>query len=361
MYRSAERSEKGEIVDKLSQTVVDYVKCEGAMTAGIATAETLSGGPPSTDLEYVLPQAKSAVAFSIPLDQELIPDYLGKIDRLAFERNYEMVNSIASGVAVKLANYLTQKGHPAVSLAANDVYRDDTPRGRADMLPPISLRYLSAVSGVGAFGLSGNIITEGNGGAVILGGVVTQAELEPTPPISSEDNYCDECGLCRGSCASGLMKPKERIEVTLGGKDFSYADRRSYLRCQYVCGGFTGLHPSGKWSTWSPGRFAIPDDDEGMIPLVVKSVAAYNARPEGPGGHYHSLMESKLYSTCANCQLICVPDKEERKRRYKLLTGNGVVVQHPDGSLETMSPEAARAFLDEMPIDRRALYEDVES
>lgn len=346
-------------MDRLSQLVLEYTRCEGALTAGIATTDTLAGGPPSTNLEYVLPGAKSAVVFSIALDQDLIPDYLGKVDRLAFERNYEMVNSIASGVGVKLSNFMTQKGHPAISLAANDVYRNDTPRGRADMLPPISLRYLTVASGAGSFGLSGNIITDENGGAIILGGVVTEAELNPTQPLAEEDNYCDSCGLCMASCASGLMKSKEKISVALGERTFSYADRRSYLRCQYVCGGFTGLHPSGKWSTWSPGRLAIPDDDKDMMPLFLKSINTYNSRPEGPGGHYHSLMESKLYSTCANCQLICVPDKEERKRRYKLLTDSGVVVQHPDGSLEAMSPDHAIRFLDKMAPETRALYEDI--
>ncbi|MEE8400061.1 MAG: hypothetical protein V3S89_13705 [Desulfobacterales bacterium] len=348
-------------MDKLSELVLDYTRCEGALAAGIATTDTLAGGPPSTDLSYVLGGARSAVVFAIGLDQDLIPDYLGKVDRLAFEQNYEQANSIASGVGVKLANFMTQKGQPTVALAANDVYRDDTPRGRGDMLPPISLRYLAAVGGVGSFGLSGNIITDKNGGAIILGGVVTQAELIATDALAEEDNYCDSCGLCKVSCASGLMKPEEKINVTLGGRTFSYADRRSYLRCQYVCGGFTGLHPDGKWSTWSPGRFAIPDDDNDMMPLFLNSINAYNSRPDTPGGHYHSLMASKLYSTCANCQLICVPDKEERKRRYKLLTQNGVVVQHPDGSIEAMSSDDATQFLDKMPPDTRALYENIES
>jgi len=348
-------------MEKLSQLVLDYARCESAMEAGIATTDTLSGGPPSTNLEYVMPGAKSAIVFSMGLDQNLIPGYLGKVDRLAFEENYETANSIASGVGVKLSNFMTQKGYPAIPLAANDVYRDDTPQGRADMLPPISLRYLAVASGVGSFGLSGNVITHQNGGAIILGGVVTQAELNPTSALAEDDNYCDECGLCAASCASGLMKPKEKINVTLGKRTFSYADRRSYLRCQYVCGGFTGLHPSGKWSTWSPGRFVIPDDDNDMIPLLLRSIESYNKRPDTPGGHYHSLMESKLYSTCANCQLICVPDKEERKRRYKLLTENGVVVQHPDGILEAMSPDDAIGFLDKMSAESRTLYEDVTS
>jgi epoxyqueuosine reductase len=344
-------------MENLSQRVIDYTFCEGACTAGIATVETLKGGPPSTDLNYVMPGAKSAVVYAIPLDQTFIPDYLGKVDRMAFEENYERVNSISSGVAVKLSNFMTQKGHAAVPLAANDVYRDDTPNGRLDMLPPISLRYLAVASGVGFFGLSGNILTKENGGGVILGAVLTTEELEPTSPVADEDAYCDECRLCTASCASSLMIPDQKITVKLGGKEYSYADRRSYLRCQYVCGGFTGIHPKGKWSTWSPGRFEIPENDEDMLPFLLSSVKPYNDRPEGPGGHYHSLMQSKLYSTCANCQLICVADKEERKRRYKLLLKGGVVVQDRDGSVKAVSPDDAKQHLESMAPDVRALYE----
>ncbi|MBW2284596.1 MAG: epoxyqueuosine reductase, partial [Deltaproteobacteria bacterium] len=49
---------------ELSRLVLDYVKCEGACAAGIATVDTLAGGPPSADMTYVLPGAKSAVCFA---------------------------------------------------------------------------------------------------------------------------------------------------------------------------------------------------------------------------------------------------------------------------------------------------------
>jgi hypothetical protein len=42
-----------------------------------------------------------------------------------------------------------------------------------------------------------------------------------------------------------------------------------------------------------------------------------------------------------------------------LLTGNGVVIQHRDGSLEAMSPEAARDYLDVLSPEQRACYEEV--
>ena len=51
------------------------------------------------------------------------------------------------------------------------------------MKPDVSLRYLAVRSGVGWFGLSGNVITAEQGAAIILGGVVTTAELRTHRPL----------------------------------------------------------------------------------------------------------------------------------------------------------------------------------
>jgi epoxyqueuosine reductase QueG len=344
-------------MDELSRQVIDYAIGDGACAAGICTTETLAGGPPSTDLSYVLPGAKSAISFAVPLDQSLIRPYLLKKDRRSHELDNLHANARATGLAAHLANYLTMKGYPSATVLANEVYRQDTPGGVLDMYPDLSLRYLAVRSGVGTFGLSGNVHTRKEGAAVILGATVTTAALEPTAPIPDDENYCDRCKLCMSSCASKLMDEEEETRVSMGGVEFSYSRRRTYHRCDLVCGGFTGLHPSGKWSCWSPGRLSIPDNDEDFLPVLVEAMGAWAKRPPIPGGHYHPLMEGKLALTCGNCQLICHPDRAERKRRYKMLRNSGVVIQHPDGSLEAVSPDEARKRLDAMPPEQRALYE----
>ncbi len=345
-------------MDSLTQSVVDFLMCDGACAAGVATVETLAGGPPSTDISYVLEGARSAVSFALPLDQSTIAPYLAKKDRLPYEKEASRKAFLASGMALHLANFLRQKGYDSVPVASNEVYREDSPRGALDMLPDISLRYLAVCSGVGFFGLSGNVLTKNEGAAIALGAVVTTAELEPTDPIPQEENYCDDCRLCMASCASGMMDPEEETRVTLGGTEFSYSKRLGYIRCQFVCGGFTGLHPSGKWSTWSPGRFAIPKDDDDFMPVMARAMEAYGQWPDMEGGHPHVLMEKKLYTTCGNCSLVCSPDKEERKRRYKMIAESGVMVQNSDGSVEALPPEVARERLESMSPETRALYED---
>ena len=66
--------------EDLNQLVKDLVLDAGAIDVGIVTTETLKGGPPSTDLSYVLAGAKSAVVFALPLDQEAIDRFLKKED-----------------------------------------------------------------------------------------------------------------------------------------------------------------------------------------------------------------------------------------------------------------------------------------
>ena len=263
-------------MDHLTQRVIDFASLEGACRVGIATAETLAGGPPSADITYVLPEATSAVCFAFALDPARIPPFLAKKDRRSHEKDTIRANTMASGTSIDLARYLDQMGHPSYALTANNVYRRDS---------------------------------------------------------------------------------KHKEKVTLGGTEHTYLKRRSYLRCEFVCGGFTGLHPSGRWSTWSPGRLEIPESDGEFFKALAKGVEVYNHRPSVEGGFDHPLSKKKLNLTCGNCQLICVPDKEERRRRHKMLTESGCVVQKPDGSLEAVSPEEAARRVESMPVETRTLYE----
>lgn len=347
-------------IRRLTQTAIDLVMGAGAFKVGIATTETLAGGPPSTDLSYVLPEARSAVVFALPLDQKAIESFLKKEDMAAANRDNHRVNTMAGGVALELAEYLNMKGFSSVPVIANAVYRKDVPGGPYAELPPVSHRYLAVRSGVGHFGLSGNVITKEHGAAVILGSVVTALELVPTEPLPPEDNYCDNCKLCMASCASGLMDDENKTVVSLGGREFSYAKRRTYSRCDYVCGGFTGLHASGTWSTWSPARFPIPRNDEEFMSALMNAVEPYRRRPRQEFGCniYHPLVPgNRLDFTCGHCQFICHPDKAVRADRYTMLINSGVAIQEKDGRIRGVSPEEAKRHLAAMDEETRAMYE----
>ena len=45
-------------MEKIVRRAMELSRSYGACAVGVATLETLEGGPPSTDLGYVLPAAK---------------------------------------------------------------------------------------------------------------------------------------------------------------------------------------------------------------------------------------------------------------------------------------------------------------
>jgi len=346
--------------ERMTHTATDFVLGGGAFKVGIATTETLAGGPPSADLTRVLSDARSAVVFALPFDQAVLESFLKKEDMAGLNIANRRINTMASGIALELSEYLNMKGLVSVPVSTNAVYRKDVPGGVYAEIPYLSHRYLAVRSGIGHFGLSGNVITAEHGAAVLLGSVVTRGELIPTDPLPAEDNYCDECRLCQSSCISGLMSRTEKATVTLGGMEFSYSKRLAYNRCDYICGGFAGLHPSGKWSTWSPARFPVPEKDEEFLPAILEAAGPYKKRPfiDFGANLYHPLTPgNRLEFTCGHCQFLCHPDKSIRNERYKMITNNGVVIQDADGTARAVSPEEAAAYLDTLDPETRALFE----
>ena len=203
---------------ELTEALKQMALTRGASKVGIATIKTLLGGPPSADLTYVLPEAKSAVCFALAFDQNLIDPFFRKVDQESLETNKVRTHALADGIALEIAAFLQQAGYKAIPQPTNFVYRRDTEDWLLYMHPPISHRYLAVRSGIGYFGYSGNIITNEYGSAIVLVSVVTDAELIPTDSLLAGENYCDECKLCLSVCLSGYVDPSGESHVTLGRK-----------------------------------------------------------------------------------------------------------------------------------------------
>jgi epoxyqueuosine reductase len=352
-----------DMTGKIKELALDY----GATIVGINTIDSLAGGPASTDLNYVLKGARSAITFGVPMDQEHILNFLAKRDQHGHQRDQNLTTALASGVGAVMASYLSQFGAEAVAVLANAVYRHEEGSKYIEQKPDLSHRFLAVRCGLGWFGFSGNVLTPEHGPNVNFATVVTDVPLRADEPLPEEDNYCDECQACNASCPSGFFRfgRKEKVTINMGGHDFTYTKRRDYSRCTYVCAGYNGLHPNGRWSTWAPGRFPIPNDDKELRSAFRKVIPSYNNRPAPSGAVNKQPMVfgfggRDLSTSCGNCALVCHPDREERDRRINTLRNSGVVVQHDNGDLEAMAPADARAFLDAMPVEKRQLFETIE-
>lgn len=343
----------------LNRLIEEFLRERGAIAVGFANRETLAGGPPSADITYRLASARSAVSFAMPLNRDYIRAFLAKEDRQAHEQDNLGLNFRVTQLSWELAELLQREGLEAKGVAANTKYRKEIPGWQMLMHPDLSHRYLAVASGVGSFGWSGNVGIKGVGTGIILGSTVTSAELEPTPPVAEADRFCVNCRLCATACAGEMMERELPTTVTLGGREFTFGARKNILLCQFVCGGFTGLHRSGKWSTWSPGRFEIPDyrNPDKLLAALVRAMQAYGKRPPMPGGYSHpAAPDAKQFLTCGNCQLVCFGDRAETAANIKLLHGSGCVMQRPDGSLYRLPPQEAAIVFEEMEPERKSLY-----
>ena len=72
-------------------------------------------------------------------------------------------------------------------------------------------REAAARSGVGFYGKNTLLITRRHGSWVVLGTLVTDVELEPTPPLGLD---CGECRLCIDACPTGALDEPGTLDST---------------------------------------------------------------------------------------------------------------------------------------------------
>jgi epoxyqueuosine reductase len=72
-------------------------------------------------------------------------------------------------------------------------------------------REAAARSGVGFYGKNTLLITRRHGSWVVLGTLVTDLELEPTPPLDAD---CGECRLCIDACPTNALDEPGTLDAT---------------------------------------------------------------------------------------------------------------------------------------------------
>jgi epoxyqueuosine reductase len=127
-------------------------------------------------------------------------------------------------------------------------------------------REAGARSGVGFYGKNTMLITRRHGSWVVLGTLVTECELEPTPPLDAD---CGACTLCIDACPTGALDEPGVLDST---------------RCL---------------SYWTQAPAAIPEG-------------------------YRAALGAQVYG-CDICQDVCPWNRGVRKRRRDRATADGHV------------------------------------
>ena len=336
--------------DKVKILAID----SGAALVGIGSQERLKDAPPSADMSYSLPGAKSCIIWAYSNSMDAIEKFFSKKDRMGVKYLKYFAYSTAWKTAEKIAKLIEQnsdyKAHPVIP---NYKYRK-VEGNRFDQIqedkghPDFSLRYGAVAAGLGHLGWSGNLVTKEFGGSCYLGGVITTAPLEPDP--MAEKNYCNRCKICVKACTAGFFHETEEeneYPVVIGGYKQTYAKREINARCGFTCMGIIGVSEDGTWGTWASNHICTKNDSDddwrdpeyrkslweeltisNKTPLKLRNKAkqiikSFAAGVQAENAGFHSLRD--MNPRCGNCSYICVKDHKKRLELLKMLENSGKV------------------------------------
>ena len=365
---------------ELESKIKSFLKERGVNLAGVAGPESWKNGPPSIDPTYMMPGAKSVIAWALPFNVPAIYDFLGKKSISAHNIDQARLAAKNNRFAKELVEYLRGMGHGATQVMTNNTYRR-SPDIFANK-PSLSHRFAGAIAGIGTFGLSGNLVTREYGAAIAMCTVVTDAVLQSDPVQPARDtfdNRCRTCKLCDKSCTLGMFRDDDEEYVLLNGELHPRGKRENIDFCGLPCFGLHGISRDKKWSTWgrhwvsrwteeqpdptdragfraiwtrmgakagdSTPRYEVirrsqcilwpKEKYEDVIPDYEDLPASEEERHKIATKYIETMgvygLKDPWAQTCGNCAIVCGKDFEETKKRFDILTRSGIVVPGPNG------------------------------
>jgi epoxyqueuosine reductase len=151
---------------------------------------------------------------------------------------------------------------------------------------------------------------------------------------------------------------EEETSVALGGRTFTFAKRRSYVTCHILAGGMTGLHESGQWSTKSPGRYRVPEDEKELMEEYQRACKWYETWVHVNDGGFlgDQFAGGRLRITCGVCALVCTGNREVNEENMRILTSSGCIVQDESWERHVLPPDEAAELFESLSPEHKNLY-----
>lgn len=175
-----------------------------ALASGADDAGVLSLDDPSVDdqreaILRALPEARSLVVLVVRMAQGSLRSPERSVANLEFHHQGDAVNAIAS----RITHALEREGVVALNPAVGFPMEMDRFPGRTWV---VSYKPVAEAAGLGRMGLHRNLIHPRFGSFILLGAVVSSAEVQaPAQPL--DYNPCFSCKLCVAACPVGAIAP----------------------------------------------------------------------------------------------------------------------------------------------------------
>jgi len=232
-----------------SASIKEMILSEGIDLVGIAEANDLILAHPQRPATALMPTARSVIVMAVAhsLGTVFSPDIM------IWTRNKMQTSRLLDQVAEKTARLLERQGYLTMPVSADkpvEIFKINPETGKrfpqTRVLGHLSLKHAAQSCGLGQIGRSNLLLTPEFGPHQRLGGIITEAPLQPDP--RTELDLCIKgCTRCEDACPVGALEGgKYRVDPC-----FVY---------------------------WSYGFKRLPPKRLGEWPAYIKMLLAHNRR-----------------------------------------------------------------------------------
>ena len=209
----------------LKSEIIAFAKSNGASKVGFAGVERFTGAPKGHKPNDFIPGAKTVISMGVKLPNRLV-DWEGLLansenmpdDDVRWEVEsshwygrvgYEAMNIRLDQLGLLLSVYLEDRGYTSLSFPATYASHAGIMQKVPGYFAPFSHRHAAVQAGLGEFGFNNLVITSDYGPRIRFMSVVTEAEIEQDPLVSTPICRGEGCLACINAC--GL--PKENLHA----------------------------------------------------------------------------------------------------------------------------------------------------
>jgi epoxyqueuosine reductase len=191
-----------------SATIKGMILEEGIDLVGIADARDIVLAKPPRPATNLMPTARSVIVMAVAHSMGAVcaPDIK------LWTRNKMQTSRLLDQVAEKMGRFLERSGYLTLPVSADkpvEIQKLDPETGKkldhTKTIAHLSLKHAAESTGMGKIGRSNLLLTEKFGPHQRLGGIITEAVLEPDKR-SASDLCPTGCRKCEAACPVGALK-----------------------------------------------------------------------------------------------------------------------------------------------------------
>lgn len=202
-----------------------FAQSQGIGLFGVADIQGVKNGFLSIS-EKSLSKLDKAVCLGMRLSASILDEISDAPTRLYFH-HYRTLNAALDQSALRLCNFIQDKGFNALAVPASIILDWENQRGH------LSHKHIAVLAGLGWIGRNNLLVNKQLGSHVRLATILTDMPLKVDKPVKE---YCGTCRLCVNICPARAIKenPAEFDHIRCFDKLKEF--QKNKLVDQYICG-----------------------------------------------------------------------------------------------------------------------------